>query len=90
MEPVKTRNLKLFGHIARMVNERLLKLTAFGKVERVRSRGSPPKRWIDDITNWCQADLRQVMQLAQDQDEWNMFMCRLESCIAKKEDDFLI
>jgi len=31
IEPVKTRKFKLFGHIARIADEKLLKLTKFGK-----------------------------------------------------------
>ena len=84
MEIIKIRQLKLFGHIARMKDERFLTVTTFGKVEGVRSRGRPHRRWIDDITDWCQADLHQLLQLAQDRDEWSMFMCRLDGCIAKR------
>jgi len=61
MLTAKTRKLKLFGHIARMADERLLELTILGKFEGVRSRGRPPRICIDDVIEWCQADLHQVM-----------------------------
>ena len=84
MEIVRIRKLKLSGHIARMRDERLLKVTTFGNVEGVRLRGRPPRRWTDDITDWCQAELHQVMLLAQDRNEWNMFMFRHVGFIAKR------
>jgi hypothetical protein len=52
MDIIKARKLQLFGHICRMDDSRLLKLITLGMVEGTRSRGRPPKRWIDDVITW--------------------------------------
>ena len=73
MDIIKTRKLKLFGHIARMNDDRLLKLVTFGSIEGKRPRGRPPRRWIDDITDWCQANIYGTLQLAMNRDRWREF-----------------
>ena len=51
MTIIKARKLKLFGHVTRMHDGRLLKTVTFGMVESRRPRGRPPKRWVDDMSN---------------------------------------
>ena len=53
----KAWKLKLFGRIAWIKGERLLKLATFSKVLGKIWRGRPSRRWMDDITDWCQAEL---------------------------------
>ena len=70
MDIIKSRKLKLFGHVARMNDDRLLKMVTFGMVEGCRPRGRPPRRWIDDITEWCEMDLCEVIRVAMDREIW--------------------
>ena len=73
IEIVKARKLKLFGHVARMNDNRILKMATFGIVEGSRSRGRPPRRWVDDITDWCHLDLHTVMTMALERNMWKQF-----------------
>ena len=66
MTIIKSRKLKLFGHVTSMHDGRLLKIVTFGMVEGRRSRGRPPRRWVDDTTDWCPTDICAVTALAQD------------------------
>ena len=52
----------------RMNDDRVLKMVAFGMGEGCRPRGRPPRRWIDDITEWCEMDLREVIRVAMDRE----------------------
>ena len=70
MDIIKSRKLKLFEHVARMNDDRVLKIVAFGMVEGCRSRGRPPRRWIDDIPEWCEMDLCEVIRVAIDREMW--------------------
>ena len=74
MDIIRTRKLGLFGHIVRMNDERLLKLVTLGSVEGKRPRGRPPRRWIDDITEWCQSTIYEATRMATDRARWNEFM----------------
>ena len=60
--------LYLFGHVARMKDDRVLKMVAFGMVEGCRPGGRPPRSWIDDITEWCEMDLCEVIRVAIDRE----------------------
>ena len=73
MTIIKSRKLKLFGHVTRMHDGRLLKMVTFSMVEGRRPRGRPPRRWVDDITDWCQMDICAVTALAQDITVWKEF-----------------
>ena len=71
MTIIKSR--KLFEHVTRMHDGRLMKMVTFGMVEGRRPRGRPPRRWVDDITDWCQMDLCVVTAMAQDKNVWKEF-----------------
>ena len=58
MTIIKYRKLKIFGHVKRMHDDRLLKMVTSGMVEGRRI-------WMDDITDWCQMDLCAMTDMAQ-------------------------
>ena len=74
MDTIRTRKLGLFGHVVRMNDERLLRVVTLGSVEGKRPRGRPPRRWIDDITEWCQTTIYEATQMAMDRARWREFM----------------
>ena len=51
---IKKRKLRLFGHICRMDDSRLIKHLILGKMDGKSRRGRPCREWLDDITEWCQ------------------------------------
>ena len=67
----KQRKLEFFGHICRMPNDRLVKTVMLGMIEGSRPRGRPVRRWIDDITDWCNCDIGMAVTLAQDRRAWS-------------------
>ena len=58
MDLIKQRKLKLFGHICRMGDRRLIKTVMLGMVNGNRPHGRPAKRWSDDIVDWCGCSLQ--------------------------------
>jgi len=50
------RKLKLFGHICRMDDNRLVKNVVFGIVEGQNMRGRRSRELMNDIKEWCRAD----------------------------------
>jgi len=50
------RILKLYGHICRMDDNRLLKNVVFGIIDGLNRRGRPRREWVDDIKEWCRTD----------------------------------
>ena len=63
---IKKRKLRLFGHICRMDDKRLIKHLVFGKMDGKSRRGRPYREWLDDITEWCQRSVHDLFHLAQD------------------------
>ena len=69
---VKSRRMRLAGHVATMVEGRGVLRVLVGKPEGKRPLGRPRRRWEDNI----KMDLRDVgeggvwMELAQDRDRW--------------------
>ena len=55
LNTVKKRKLQYFGHTVR--HNSLCKSILEGKVEGRRGRGRPPRKWMDDIKEWCQDKL---------------------------------
>jgi len=47
------RKLKLFGHICRMRDDRLVKTSMFGRMDGKSVRGRPHREWLNDIMDWC-------------------------------------
>ena len=69
---VKSRRMRLVGHVARMGEGRRVHRVLVGKPEGKRPLGRPRRRWEENI----KMDLREVggggdwMELAQDRDRW--------------------
>ena len=70
---VKSRRLRLSGHVARMGEGRGVHTVLVGKLEGKRPLGRPRRRWEDNI----KMDLQEVgggcgdwMELARDRDRW--------------------
>jgi len=64
------RKLSLFGHIARMGDDRKLKTLVFGIMEGNNRRGRPHREWTDDVEDWCGEPLQKLFHLAQDKYGW--------------------
>jgi len=70
---IKSRRMRLAGHVARMGEERGVYRVLVGKPEGKRPLGRPRRRWVDNI----RVDLQEVgygyvdwIGLAQDRDRW--------------------
>jgi hypothetical protein len=57
---IKKRKLRLFGHICRMDDNRLIKQTVFAKMNGKPQRGRPCREWLDDITEWCERSVHDL------------------------------
>ena len=68
------RKLNLFGHIARMGEDRKLKMMVFGIVEGKNKRGRPHREWTDDIEDWCRHPLQKLFHMAQDRHGWRVMI----------------
>ena len=51
---IKAKELPYFVHTIRMPNYRYPKITLEGRIPGQRLRGTPPKRWLDNIKSSCQ------------------------------------
>jgi len=68
---IKESILKLFGHICRMDDKRLVKNVVFGIIDGLNSIESRPSReWKDDFKEWCWTDVQTISIIAQDRSEW--------------------
>jgi hypothetical protein len=70
---IKSRRMRLAGHVARTEDKRNAYRILVGKPEGKRPQGRPRHRWVDNI----KIDLREVgwdgmdwINLAQDRDQW--------------------
>jgi len=70
---IKSRRMRWAGHVARMVEERVVYRVLVGKPEGRRPVRRPRRRWVDNI----RTDLQEVgygymawIGLAQDRDSW--------------------
>jgi hypothetical protein len=70
---VKSRRMRLDGHVARLGEKRNAYRILVGKPEAKRPLGRPRRRWVDNI----RIDLREIgwvgmdrIDLAQDRDQW--------------------
>jgi hypothetical protein len=70
---IKSRRMRLAGHVARMGETRNAYRILVGKPEGKRPLGRPRRRWVDNI----KTDLREIgwdgmdwNELAQDRDQW--------------------
>jgi hypothetical protein len=70
---MKSRRMRLAGHVAQMGEKRNAYGLLVGKPERSRPLGRPRRRWVDDIridvveVGWGDVDW---IGLAQDKDRW--------------------
>ena len=71
MAVIKSRTLKLFGHIKRC-KVGYSKLCLEGMVTGKRSRGAQPTRWRNNIYKWANLDLKSLNLSAQDRDHWKI------------------
>jgi hypothetical protein len=78
---VKSRRMRRAGHVARMVEERVVHRVLVGKPEGKRPLGRPRRRWEDNI----KIDVQIVgtgrgdwMELAQDRDGWRALVSRVK------------
>ena len=70
---IKSRILRLAGHVARMEEGRGVHKVLVGKPERNRTSGRPRLRWEDNVKMHLQEVVKVCgdwMELAQDRDSW--------------------
>jgi len=67
---IARRKLQLFGHICRMDDDRLVKTVTLGMVDGDRTRGRPPRRWVDDIIDWYGCAFPDAVHLTVNRIEW--------------------
>ena len=67
---IKRKKLRLFGHICRMDDSRLIKHTVFARMNGKPRRGRPHREWLDDITEWCKSSGQALFHVAQDRQRW--------------------
>ena len=72
LQKVIKRKMNLFGHIARMGDDRKLKTLVFGVMEGNNRRGRPHREWTDDIEDWGKDTLQRLYHLAQSREGWRM------------------
>ena len=70
IDTIKKRKLRLFGHICRMDNTRLLQHVVFSRMDGKSRRGRPCREWLDDITEWCGYSSQDLIHLAQNRSQW--------------------
>ena len=57
------------GHLMRRIGS-LEKTLLLGKIEGRRRRGQQRKRWLDDITDSMNMNLRKVQEIVKDRKAW--------------------
>lgn len=67
---IKKRKLQLFGHICRMSDSRLVKQIVFSRMEGKSRIGRPSREWLDDIADWCNHNIQDLYQIAQNRRSW--------------------
>ena len=70
IDNIKRRKLRLFGHICRMNDNRLIKHTVFARINGKPRRGRPCREWMDDIIEWCGYSGQDLFHLTQDRRKW--------------------
>ena len=70
IDTIKKRKIRLFGHICRMNDNRLIKHTIVAKIDGKPRKGRPSREWLDDINDWCGRSGQDLLHLAQDRWMW--------------------
>jgi len=63
------RNLKLFEHICKMDDNRLVKNVVFRFIDGLNRRGRPRSEWMDNIKEWGRTDAQALSNIVQDRSE---------------------
>ena len=71
---IKERKLKLFGHMCRLKDDRLVKHVLFGDLRGKKKRGRPCREWMDDIRDWSEKTSHKLVDIARDRNEWKSFV----------------
>jgi len=72
-EVLQTRRLTYFGHVTPVEKDRYRNILMHGYTHGRRPRGRPRKRWLDNITEDCEAlnlTFQQASRLAIDRVKW--------------------
>ena len=73
MSIIKSKSLKLFGHIKRSESgSRYSRLCQEGMVEGKRNQGRQLKRWRDNIYAWSNLDLTELNTVSKDGERWKV------------------
>jgi len=72
---VKTRKLKYFGHISRHTS--LDKDIMLGTMPGLRRQGGQRKQWTDDLTEWSNNSIPDLVRMAQDRSAYQRFVYRV-------------
>ena len=86
VEVVRTRRLSYFGHVVRMDSQRYPHMLFHGHIHGNRLRGRPKKRWLDNVTEDCEAlrlPLPDADSLAHDRVRWRTMINNRESGAAR-------
>src|ERR1700733_10921054 len=67
---IMERKLKLFGHVCRMGNNRLIKQVIFGMMDGTGIRGRPCREWLDDITDWGGMEIHELSRMGHERETW--------------------
>ena len=58
--------IRLFGHVCRMKDDRLIKTVMLGMCDETKKRGWPKRQWLDDIKGWTDMSIAQLVRLTED------------------------
>jgi len=68
IQRIKEIKLKLFDHICRMEDNRLVKEVVFLELDGKTNRGRPHWEWLDDVKEWCNEDIHELKRKVQERD----------------------
>ena len=77
VDNIKTRKLRLFGHICRMADNRFIKHIVFSRMNVMSRRGRTCREWLDDITQWCSHNCQDLSHIAQDRNQWKKLIRKM-------------
>ena len=73
IDRIQQKWLRYFGHVVRMKDSSLPKIALYGRMDGIRPRRRPRKRWMDNIREDCgrlNLDINEADRLAGDKKEW--------------------